>query len=89
MYGQLYLKLAKIVPKVAYGPHFCYTSPQTNFFIDALAYCNLQVLLCTEIAVQEDFSTPTYDFWKDLGKGGAKNVLGSLSLAMFYVPLRN
>jgi len=29
MYGQLYLKLAKIVPKAAYGPHFCYTSPQT------------------------------------------------------------
>jgi len=30
MYGQLYLKLAKIVPKAAYGPHFCYTSPQTT-----------------------------------------------------------
>ena len=28
MYGQLYLKLARIVPKIAYGPHFCYTSPQ-------------------------------------------------------------
>jgi len=44
MYGQLYLKLAKIVPKAAYGPHFCYTSPQTIFqcccnFIDPDTIC--------------------------------------------------
>ena len=36
MYGQLYLKLAKIVPKAAYGPHFCYTSPQTILSISCV-----------------------------------------------------
>ena len=50
-------------------------------------YCNLRVLQCTEIAVQEDFACPKYDFWRNRFKGGAKNFLGSLSLAIFYVPL--
>jgi len=55
-----------------------------------MLYCNLQVLLCTEIAMQEDFAPPLpkYDFWMDL-RGRAKNFLGSLSLAIFYVPLIN
>jgi len=38
-----------------------------------MLYCNLQVLglLCTEIAVQEHFALPKYDFWRDF-RGGAK-----------------
>jgi len=52
-----------------------------------MLYCNLQVLLCTEIGVQEDFA-PKYDFWRD-HMGRAKNFLDSLSLAIFYVPLIN
>ena len=54
-------------------------------------YCNLQLLLCTEITAQEDFAPPQigYDFWRDLEGGAKKNFLGSLSLAIFYVPIIN
>ena len=48
--------------------------------------CYLQVLLCTEIAVQEDFAPSKYDFWRDLMGRGLKNFLGSLSLAIVLRP---
>jgi len=50
-----------------------------------MLYCNLQVLLCTEIAVREDFAPLKYDFWRDL-RGGKKIYLRSLLLAIFYAP---
>jgi len=50
-------------------------------------HCYLQVLLCNEIAVQEDFAPSKYDFWRDLITRGLKNFLGSLLLAIFYVHL--
>jgi len=33
-----------------------------------MLYCNLQVLLCAEIVVQEDFAPPKYDLWRDGAK---------------------
>ena len=52
-----------------------------------MLHCNLQVLQCTEIAVQEDFAASKYDLWRDLMARGLKKFLGSLSLAIFYTPL--
>jgi len=34
-----------------------------------MLHCYLQVLLCTEIAVQEDFAPSKYDFWGSHGEG--------------------
>jgi len=49
-----------------------------------MLYCNLQVLFCTEIAVEKHFDP------RNVTSGGAsKKFLGSLSLAMFYGPLIN
>jgi len=54
-----------------------------DFCIDALLQFASVQLLCTEIAVQEDFApSPQYDFWRDL-RGGLKKFLRSLSLAIF------
>ena len=52
-----------------------------------MLHCYLQVFLCTEIAVQEDFAPSKYDFWRDLIRRGLKTFLGSLSLAILYVHL--
>ena len=50
-----------------------------------MLYSNLQVLFCTEIAVEKHFDLPKCDFWGPK----KKNFLGSLSLAIFYGPLVN
>jgi len=50
-------------------------------------YCNLHVLLCTEIAVQEDFVSTKYDFWRDL-KGGGLKKFSRLAIACHVLLLR-
>jgi len=37
-----------------------------------MLYCNLQVFLCTEIAVEKHFDPPKCDFWR--GLGGLKKI---------------
>jgi len=60
-----------------------------DFFIDAsLQFASVTIYWnCSARRFCPIHPTPQYDFWRYLG--GAKNFLGTLSFALFYVPLIN
>jgi len=60
-----------------------------NESADDLYRCFIAICKCyyaLKLQRRKILPLPKYDFWMDL-RGGVKNFLGSLLLAIFYVPL--